>query len=111
MKNHPHSPKPKSPALAPDEYKRRRRERRMRRTVHSESGIQSWAEQHGFALRVLNGGHHWIFEKPGVFAEWWPSSAKLALNHDYIHTLHAPHWSGVVVVLARSLGSETNKCY
>ena len=107
MRDQLRSHKRNGPVLAPDDYKRRRRERRMQRTLQSEAAVRGWAEQHGFALRVLNSGHHWMLEKPGMLAEWWPSSAKLALNRDYLRTFHAPHWSEVVLVLERSRPSET----
>ncbi|MFB3905368.1 MAG: hypothetical protein ACE15E_18120 [Acidobacteriota bacterium] len=90
------------PALAPDDYRRRRRGRRLKRTLQAEAAVRAWAQKHGLALRVLNGGHHWIFEKAGLVAEWWPSSAKLALNRDYLRTFHAPHWPDVEAVLERS---------
>jgi hypothetical protein len=96
------------PVLAPGEYKRRRRERRMERTLHSEAVVRGWADQHGFTLRVLNNGHHWILEKPGIFAEWWPRSAKLALNRDYLRTYHAPHWPDVALTLEGSCSSGTS---
>jgi hypothetical protein len=90
------------PALTPDDYKRRRRERRLERTLHAEAAVQAWARKQGFALRVLNDGHHWILEKPGLVAEWWPSSARLALNRNYLGAFHAPHWPDVKAVLERS---------
>jgi hypothetical protein len=31
-----------------------------------------WAEGHACSLRVLNDGHHWLFQKPGFMSEWWP---------------------------------------
>jgi hypothetical protein len=51
----------------------------MDRTSRAEPQVRAWAEQHGCSLRVLNNGHHWLIEKPGFVAEWWPSSAKLVL--------------------------------
>jgi hypothetical protein len=108
MKDQAHFRKRNNSVLEPGEYKRRRRERRMERTLHSEAVVRGWAEQHGFTLRVLNNGHHWILEKPGIFAEWWPSSAKLALNRDYLRTLHTPHWSDVVMALESSCPSGTS---
>jgi len=49
------------PTLAPDDYKRLRRERRLKRTLQAEAAIRAWAQAHGFALRVLNGGHQlWL---------------------------------------------------
>jgi hypothetical protein len=36
-------------------------------------------------------------------AEWWPSSAKLAVNRDYARAHHAPHWADVMGVLQKIL--------
>jgi hypothetical protein len=89
--------------LSPDEYKRQRRQRRMGRTAHQEVQVRDWAEEHGCSLRVLNEGHHWLFQKPGFTAEWWPRSAKLAVNRDYQGAYHTPHWRDVLVVLETAL--------
>jgi len=102
LKDKRHFGKRGRPTLAPDDYKRLRCERRLERTLQAEAAIRAWAQEHGFALRVLNDGHHWILEKAGLFAEWWPSSAKLALNRDYLRTIHASHWSDVIAALERS---------
>lgn len=85
--------------LSPEEYKRQRRERRMKRTSSLESAVRAWAERRGCSLRVLNDGHHWLFQKQDFMAEWWPSSARLAVNRDYGNSIHAPHWAEVVAVL------------
>lgn len=103
MKSFPPERRPPRPALAPDDYKRRRRARRIDRTARAEPQVRAWAEQHGCSLRVLNDGHHWLLEKPGFIAEWWPSSAKLVLNRDYDHDYHAPHWTDAAAVLERHL--------
>ena len=91
--------------LSPEEYKKQRRERRMERTARLEEQARVWAEGHGCSLRVLNDGHHWLFQKPGFMAEWWPSSAKLAVNRDYGSDIHAPHWADVVAVPEQRLGA------
>ena len=83
-----------------EEYKKQRRERRMERTSRLEEQARVWAEGHGCSLRVLNDGHHWLFQKPGFVAEWWPSSAKLVVNRDYGSDIQAPHWADVVAALA-----------
>jgi hypothetical protein len=75
----------------------------MSRTSDRELAIRAWIDEHGFTLRVLNGGHHWLIQKPGFVAEWWPSSAKLALNRHYDRTYHAPHWDDVANQLLRHL--------
>jgi hypothetical protein len=77
----------------------------MERTGNLEAQVRAWAEQHGCSLRVLNGGHHWLFQKPGFMAEWWPSSAKLAVGRDYLHDHHAPHWKDVRSVLEQHLSA------
>jgi hypothetical protein len=93
------------PLLSPDEYRRQRRERRMGRTARLEDQVAAWATQHGFSLRVLNDGHHWLFQKAGFMAEWWPSSAKLVVKRDYGSGLDAPHWADVVNALQPTVDS------
>ena len=75
----------------------------MWRTSRLESEVRVWAELHGCSLRVLNDGHHWLLQKPGFMAEWWPSSARLAVNRDYGRHIHAPHWAEVVAELEQCL--------
>ena len=91
--------------LPPEEYKKQRRERRVERTSRLEAQVRVWAEQHGCSLRVLNDGHHWLLQKPGFMAEWWPSSARLAVNRDYGRYIHAPQWADVVTVLEQRLAA------
>ena len=87
----------------PKEFQRTPRERRLERTLDLEAQVTRWAAQRGLTLRVLNGGHHWLFQKPGLAAEWWPSSAKLVLNRDYLRDRHAPHWPHVAALLENAL--------
>ena len=77
----------------------------MNRTARLEDEVRAWAERRGCSLRVLNDGHHWLFQQPGLIAEWWPSSAKLVLNRDYLHGHHAPHWPEVAAMLNAAMGS------
>lgn len=87
--------------LSPGDYKRQRRERRRGRTGNAEKEIRAWAQRHGFTLRVLNDGHHWLFQRSGFVAEWWPGSAKLAINRDYQRSHHAPNWNDVLPFLQK----------
>ena len=75
----------------------------MERTSHLEDQVRAWAERYGCLLRVLNDGHHWLFQKPGFMAEWWPSSAKLAINREYSCSQYAPLWPDVAAALQRIL--------
>jgi len=70
------------PGLTPKDFQRARRDRRLGRTVDLQTEVTAWATQRGFTLRVLNDGHHWLLQKPGLVAEWWPSSAKLVLKRE-----------------------------
>ena len=79
----------------------------MGRTSQQEAQVRAWAEQRGCSLRVLNVGHHWLLQKPGFTAEWWPSSAKLAVNRDYDRDHHAPHWAEVAAVLQKMLATQS----
>ena len=101
----------KRPDLTPKEFQRARRERRLGRTVDLQTEATAWATRRGFTLRVLNDGHHWLFQKPGLVAEWWPSSAKLVLNRDYLHDHHAPHWPQVAALLDGALPALSAPSY
>lgn len=46
----------------------------------NEQSIREWATGAGLALSVRNGGEHWIFERPGFLAEYWPSTRRLVIN-------------------------------
>jgi len=77
----------------------------LARTLDLEAEVTRWAAQRGLTLRVLNGGHHWLLQKPGLTAEWWPSSAKLVLNRDHLRDCHAPHWPHVAALLENALAT------
>lgn len=78
---------------------RRRRERRMDRNLARERTARQWADKQGFEFAIHNDGHHWVLKKPGLFVEWWPSSAKLVLNRDYVHDFHIHDWQQVIAKL------------
>jgi hypothetical protein len=92
-------PCPPSIPLEPREYMRRRRERRLERNAKAADQAKTWADRHGFNFRVNNEGHHWMWQKGGFVAEWWPSSAKLVLNRDYARSFHAHNWTVVIPFL------------
>jgi hypothetical protein len=105
MKSSPSPRRRDRRVLAPEEYKKQRRERRMERISRLEEQVRVWAERHGCSLRVLNDGHHWRLQKAGFMAEWWPSSARLAVNRDYGRHIHAPHWAEVLTALEQYLSA------
>jgi len=99
QQSHDHRRHSQRSPLDPREYMRQRRERRLGRNLTSGNRAKTWADQHGFALRINNEGHHWMWQKGQFVAEWWPSSAKLVLNRDYARSFDAYDWTGVVPFL------------
>jgi hypothetical protein len=89
----------------PDDFRRERLERRLSRTLNLEVEVAGWAAQHGLTLRVLNDGHHWLLQKPGFVAEWWPSSARVVLNRDCLRGRHAPHWAQVAALIHETIAA------
>lgn len=75
--------------------------RRLRTNLSYRKEVEGWARRNGYALQIKNEGHHWLFERDGFVAEWWPSSAKLVLNRDYPHGLHVHDWRQAASVLAQ----------
>jgi len=78
---------------------RRRRQRRLDRNKSAADQAKTWADRHGFAFRVNNDGHHWMWQKGKLVAEWWPSSAKLVVNRNYQGSSHAHDWTAVIPFL------------
>ena len=72
----------------PGEHATNRHRRRLQTNLSAEQTMSQWAAEHGLTLRICNEGHHWIFERPGFFAEWWPSSAKLVFGKRYDRGIH-----------------------
>ena len=92
--------------LDPRDYARQRRDRRLHRNLDRTTAAQAWATAHGLSLRVNNDGHHWMFQRPGFVAEWWPSSAKLVFNRNYDRDVHAHDLPQVLAVLESHLNPE-----
>jgi len=65
----------------PGEAPQKRHERRFTRNLREHEDFKEWTEVHGIIFTIKNDGPHWIISlNPSVFAEWWPSSAKLVLH-------------------------------
>ena len=78
---------------------KRRRQRRLERNTNAADEAKTWADRHGFNLRVNNEGHHWMWEKGKFVVEWWPSSANLVLNRNYERSFRAHDWTAVIPFL------------
>jgi hypothetical protein len=71
--------------------------------------IRERAADRGLTLRILNSGHHYIFEGTGFLGEWWPSSAKLVFNKQWKRGVHCHAWDQVFNEIDKYLG-ETKRC-
>lgn len=65
--------------------------------------LKSFCEKRGIGLRVNNDGHHFIFDKNGSVAEWWPSSAKLVFNKQWRRGIHCHDYEQVIEQLSKKL--------
>jgi hypothetical protein len=78
---------------------RRTRRRNLADALRAHEHAAGWCDQHGWSLRVHNGGHHWIFEREGTVVEWWPSSAKLVRDKAWTSGIHTHGWEQVERIL------------
>lgn len=88
----------------PGEAPINRHARRLALNLSGEAEVRGWSDENGLTLRIKNQGHHWIFERLGFFAEWWPSSAKLVIGKRYREGVHVHDWKQAQTVIARELG-------
>ncbi len=65
--------------------------------------VEAWCQARGLRLRVNNGGHHWIIDRPGWRAEWWPSSAKLVIQQKWDRGVHVHDWQQALAIIERAL--------
>lgn len=72
----------------PGEAAMNRHARRLSLNLSGEQAMRDWAIEKELALRIQNKGHHWLFERQGFIAEWWPSSAKLVIGRRYQSGVH-----------------------
>jgi len=87
----------------PGERPTQRHRRRLETNLAATPELARWTAEKGLTLRICNQGHHWIFERPGFFAEWWPSSAKLVLFHKYDAGIHTHDHAQVMREIGRRL--------
>lgn len=65
-----------------------RHQRRLETNLTNKQSVLDWCATNGVTLQIKNMGHHWIFTKGQLLAEWWPSSAKLVVGKKYAHGIH-----------------------
>ncbi len=95
--------KPQLIRFIPGEHHKDRHARRLNLNLSGEAIVRAWADENGLSLRIKNDGHHWIFERPSLFAEWWPSSAKLVFDHRYQKGIHVHDWTQAQAEIVKKL--------
>lgn len=74
--------------FVPGEDPALRHQRRLKANLSRQDEVKAWCREAGVRLRIGNDGHHWLFQREGQIAEWWPSSAKLVLQQRYERGIH-----------------------
>ena len=85
-----------------------RHSRRISANLCDENDARDAAKGIGLALRIADEGHHWIFDRQGFVADWWPSSAKLVFNKQFSRGIHCHDWQQVIQELHGRLPSQSN---
>ncbi len=93
----------------PGEGYRSRHKRRLRSNLKYQQEVREWCKESGLTLRITNGGHHWAFYYGGqlapgsLFAEWWPSTAKLVIGKQWKQGIHTQDCRQLIRVLENHL--------
>ncbi len=86
-----------------------RHERRKAENLRMSRALESWCRASGISFKISNEGHHWRFRKEGLFAEWWPSSAKLVRQGDYDRGIHVHDVNQAMKILSAFFKSRTTR--
>ena len=78
-----------------------RHDRRKRTNLEMVQEVQERCDQLGVTLLLKNDGHHWIFTREKVRAEWWPSSAKLVFDQKWNNGVHVHDYTQVLAIIER----------
>jgi hypothetical protein len=62
--------------------------------------VEEWCRQNGCTLEIRNDGHHWMV-RGAVWADWWPSSAKLVIERRWRRWCHTHTVQQAVQELSR----------
>ena len=99
----------------PGEDAKDRHARRLEAALRSAHLLSYWCRARGIDLTIKNDGHHWIMVHNltalcGHFqVEWWPSSAKVAVNKRWKSGIHCHDTAQISKILERMLEKERRK--
>lgn len=91
----------------PGESASDRHSRRLRANIDIRARLDAWLTLEDLSAVISNEGHHWrILRSDGrVFAQWWPSSAKLVFGAEFSKSVHCHD----VDILRRALSRRLNQ--
>lgn len=82
------------------EGKRARHARRLETNVAQFADeARKWADARDVQFKITNDGHHWKFDREGKRVEWWPSSAKCVVDHQWRNGIHVHDWMQLEPIL------------
>ena len=95
----------------PDEEPKRRHHRRLLYATQLIPKVVKWTIKVGINLTIRNNNNHWTWETiDGKHrADWWPSSAKLIIDRDFVNGIHAHDPGQVARELVKLWGINTRK--
>lgn len=73
---------------SPKDRHRRRFDAANSMISHLQELILGSQEARGWNLTITNNGHHWKLKRGKKSVEWWPSSAKVVVNHRWQNGTH-----------------------
>lgn len=88
----------------PGEAAMDRHDRRKSTNLDMLQEAEEWCKRLGITLLVKNEGHHWIFTRDKLRAEWWPSSAKLVFDQNWNRGVHTHDYVQVMTLIERRWG-------
>jgi hypothetical protein len=85
----------------PGEAAMDRHDRRRKTNLERLQEVQDRCDKLGITLVLKNDGHHWVFTREKLRAEWWPSSAKLVFDQKWNNGVHAHDYTQVLAIIER----------
>lgn len=78
-----------------------RHDRRGKRAKEDYASAAVLLEGHGWNVRLVDYGSHWIITRDRSVVEWWPSTAKCVINKKWKSGIHVHDTLQLIKVIER----------
>lgn len=86
-----------------------RHSRRLSTNLNWKSKLLQWAKANGFRAEIKNEGHHWILTDSSNRVEWWPSSAKLVIDQEWVKGVHCHDYEKLIAFIESNILSNNRQ--